>query len=99
MDMTRRPYERFVVELGLWRKQLQVDGRDTLASKIAKTVMNSLYGKIAQGVKEKNAFDIATGQMRKSNPSSVTNAIVAAHITGLVRAGIGEMLNSIPDGE
>ena len=61
-----------------------------------KEIGNSLYGKLAQGLGNKTAFDSATGLSMQIGPSAVTNPFMAAHTTGLIRAVCGELLSRIP---
>ncbi|GAA6170742.1 hypothetical protein NBRC116592_04120 [Colwellia sp. KU-HH00111] len=64
-----------------------------------KEIGNSLYGKFAQGLKEKTAFDTKLGKNVKISESSVTNEFIAAYVTGYIRAVIAELLNQIPPNE
>ncbi len=95
-DRATRPYEDFVVQMAKLRESFKQDGRDTLESKTVKIITNSLYGKTAQAVHKSTAFDMRTGGSKQLKPSAVTCAPFAAYTTGLVRAAIAEMLNSIP---
>ncbi|HEY9029759.1 MAG TPA: DNA polymerase [Kangiella sp.] len=61
-----------------------------------KEIGNSAYGKLAQGLKNKMAFDTSTGKSKKISESAITNEFYASHVTGFVRAVIAELLNSIP---
>ena len=61
-----------------------------------KEIGNSLYGKTGQGLKERTAFDTATGFSKKIPPSAITNPYMASHTTGLIRAVISEILASVP---
>lgn len=61
-----------------------------------KEIGNSLYGKTAQGLREKTAFELASGQSKDIPRSAVTNPYFAAHTTGFIRAVIGELLTSVP---
>lgn len=61
-----------------------------------KEIGNSLYGKTAQGVRGKTAFDTANGLNKAIPPSAITNPYFAAHTTGFIRAVIGELLAAIP---
>ena len=72
--------------------------KDSLEEKFWKEIGNSLYGKLAQGLYAKTAFDIARGTNSPLPPSSVTQPFFAAHVTGFVRAVIGELMNSLPVG-
>lgn len=64
-----------------------------------KEIGNSLYGKFAQGLKEKTAFDTKLGKNVKVSESSITNELIAAYVTGFIRAVTGELLNQIPPDE
>jgi hypothetical protein len=61
-----------------------------------KEIGNSLYGKLAQGLSGKTAFDVTNGINSKVKPSQITNPYFAAHVTGFARALMSEMLNGIP---
>ena len=104
-NSTIRPYEAFgrmMIDLRNQKKKREVNSRgeevlaDTLESLVVKTITNSLYGKTAQAVRPRNVFDSRSGTDRALSPSSVTNAAFAAYITGLVRAAVTEMINSVP---
>lgn len=62
-----------------------------------KTLGNSLYGKTAQGLRDKTAFELANGLTKDIPRSAVTNPYFAAHTTGFVRAVIAELLVSVPE--
>lgn len=62
-----------------------------------KEIGNSLYGKTAQGLRDKTAFELANGLTKDIPRSAVTNPYFAAHTTGFVRAVIAELLASIPE--
>lgn len=70
--------------------------KKSLEEVMVKEIGNSLYGKLAQGLSDKPAFDTATGLSKKIGPSAVTNPYMAAHTTGLIRAVCGELLHRIP---
>ncbi|MBO2568136.1 hypothetical protein I6M39_03855 [Shewanella algae] len=61
-----------------------------------KEIGNSLYGKTAQGLREKTAFELASGLGKDIPRSAITNPYFAAHTTGFVRAVISELLASVP---
>jgi hypothetical protein len=98
-DTRVRPYERFVVKMLTLRERLKSDGKDTLESKTVKEMTNSVYGKTAQGVRQRTQYDTRTGGSKPLSRSSVTSPALAAYTTGLVRAAIAELLNAIPPGE
>ncbi|MFQ2064877.1 hypothetical protein ACK35R_07590 [Aeromonas veronii] len=70
--------------------------KKSLEEVMVKEVGNSLYGKLAQGLRGKSTFDTATGTSEKIGHSAVTNPYMAAHTTGLIRAVCGELLHRIP---
>ena len=61
-----------------------------------KEVGNSTYGKTAQGLRVKRAYDIRTDQTKPTPESRITNPIFASFITGFTRASLGEMMNALP---
>ena len=70
--------------------------KGSLDEKYAKFLGNSCYGKTAQGLKPKRVFNTRTMKSEQLPPSQITNAPMAAHITGFVRATLAEQLNAIP---
>ena len=61
-----------------------------------KEVTNSCYGKTAQGLRNKRAFNLRTKKTQEINESDITNPYYASYITSLVRAVVGEIINAIP---
>jgi hypothetical protein len=61
-----------------------------------KEIGNSLYGKLAQGLRKKRVFDSRAGDMDNLPPSMVTQPYLAAYTTSLVRAVLGEILHRTP---
>lgn len=88
-----RIFESFVRKIRALRKAY---AHDPVFDEYSKLLGNSVYGKCAQNLRDRNAFDIETLGSRKIGPSALTNAAIAAHVTGFVRAVIGEMLHGIP---
>ncbi|HIB0832809.1 TPA: hypothetical protein ACWS09_003417 [Escherichia coli] len=70
--------------------------KGSLEEKFWKEIGNSLYGKLAQSLRAKTAFDTARGLNRSLPPSSVTQPFFAAHVTGFIRAVVGELMNALP---
>lgn len=70
--------------------------KGSLEEKFWKEIGNSLYGKLAQGLRAKTAFDTARGLNSSLPPSSVTQPFFAAHVTGFIRAVVGELMNALP---
>ncbi|EHP0861475.1 hypothetical protein KNZ39_003027 [Escherichia coli] len=70
--------------------------KGSLEEKFWKEIGNSLYGKLAQGLRAKTAFDTTRGLNSSLPPSSVTQPFFAAHVTGFIRAVAGELMNALP---
>jgi hypothetical protein len=88
-----RIFKPFVQKIRELRKQ---NIKGSFPEQYAKLIGNSLYGKTGQGVKAKTAFDTRTLENITVPESGVTNATMAAHVTGFVRAIIGEIIWKIP---
>ena len=105
-----RPFEKFTGLINTTRKAAKESG-DLLLDQTAKEIGNSAYGKLAQAVdgvrtvqdggvnasRGKRKFDARTGTMRTMSSSQITNPMLAAYVTGLVRAALSEALASLPD--
>ncbi|TKF21954.1 hypothetical protein FCV43_08990 [Vibrio genomosp. F6] len=89
-----RIFEDFM-KWGRERRKSFVKG--SFDEKLTKEMLNSCYGKMAQSLRPKSAFDIQAGYSKQLPPSTLTNPFFAAYTTGLARAMLGEMLHSIPD--
>ena len=88
-----RLFEPYVTHIRDLRKSYEKGSIDEL---YAKLLGNSLYGKTAQGLKKKTVYD--TGQMKSVElpHSQITNAAIAAHTTGFIRAVLSEQIAGIP---
>ena len=102
-----RPFEQFTRKISRIRKEAKSRG-DTVLNRLAKEVGNSAYGKIAQAVASQRSipddvdtrrvFDVETDTMRDLGPSRISQPMLAAFITGAVRAAVSEALARIhPD--
>jgi hypothetical protein len=104
-----RPFAEFTRTINRVRADAKASG-DPVLNKLAKEVGNSVYGKIAQGVETfrtlpdggvaaqrgKRVFDSRSEAMKTLPPSRITNPMLAATITGLVRAILSEALARLP---
>jgi hypothetical protein len=88
-----RIFKPFVQKIRKLRKQSE---KGSFSNQYAKLLGNSLYGKTGQGVKEKRVFDTQGLQTVKVPESRVTNAAMAAYVTGFIRAVMGEIVCGIP---
>ena len=99
-----RPFEEFARKISRIRKDAKSRGDQVLDS-LAKEVGNSAYGKIAQAVAAQRSipddvdirrvFDVETETMRELGPSRISQPMLAAFITGAVRAMVCEALARI----
>lgn len=92
-DGDDRLFEPYVMRIRKLRKQFAKGSLDEL---YAKLLGNSLYGKTAQGLKKKTVFDAQVMKSVELPHSSLTNAAIAAHTTGFIRAVLSEQIASIP---
>jgi hypothetical protein len=88
-----RLFEPFVMQIRELRKSYPEGSLDELYVKL---LGNSLYGKTAQGLKDKTVFDAGTMKNVELPHSAITNAAIAAHTTGFIRAVLSEQIASIP---
>jgi hypothetical protein len=61
-----------------------------------KTIGNSIYGKLSQGITDKRRFDPRSGQTKTLGKSPITMPFIAAEVTALIRAVMAEILNNLP---
>jgi hypothetical protein len=61
-----------------------------------KELCNATYGKTAQGLRGKTAYNVSKNRSETLPPSKITNPTFAAFITGYARATLGEIMNSLP---
>lgn len=71
-------------------------GEGTLDAAFWKEISNTLYGKTAQGLKERRVYDMKDQAAKQMPRSPITNAAFAAYITSFTRAVLGESMNAIP---
>jgi hypothetical protein len=79
------------------RQKRQQFPKKSTENEMYKLIMNSIYGKTGQGLSGANSFNTISGESKKIPPSDITNPFFASHITGLIRAVLGELLNNLPD--
>jgi hypothetical protein len=89
-----RPFELVIRELSR-RRAKHPPG--SLQNEMFKQLGNSLYGKLGQGIKGTTSYNTRDDRRVEIGPSSITNPYLAAHVTGLIRALVSEMIASIPD--
>ena len=69
--------------------------KGTIEERMWKEVSNTLYGKMAQGIKERKVFDITRNESRTLGPSPISCVYYASSCTGLVRAALSSAIDVI----
>lgn len=93
MDVGNDPFFPFIKDS--IAKRLAA-GKNKIENAFWKEATNSCYGKTAQGLREKRTYNLKEKTSERTHPSNITNPFYAAHITSLVRAVIGELINHLP---
>jgi hypothetical protein len=88
-----RPFELVIRELSRRRKEHQPG---SLQNEMFKQLGNSLYGKLGQGIKGSTSYNTRDDRQIEIGPSRITNPYLAAHVTGLIRALVSELIAFIP---
>jgi hypothetical protein len=91
----RRPLVTFIQEQTVARRKAEAEG-NALEALLAKEMVNSVYGKTGQGLKNKSVFNTSKDETEKTGPSKITCAPHAGFTTAMGRAGLAELLNRIP---
>lgn len=78
-------------------KMVDMYGKGSAMELIIKTISNSIYGKMAQGIRGKKAFLPLTCEMEPVGFSSITNPILATTATAIVRTILIIAANQIMD--
>ena len=92
-DRKNKPFEAFIADCIQKRNQYP-DG--SLEKQFWKEIVNGTYGKTAQGLRLKRAFNTRTEESKPLPPSKITNAFYASYTTSFVRAVLGEIVNNLP---
>ena len=89
-----RPFGSFVKDA---IEQRNEHPKGSLDNRFWKELVNSLYGKLAQGLRVKRVFNVSDTSMKPLEPSLITNPYFAAFVTGYVRAILAEIMNALPE--
>lgn len=90
-----RIFEPFVRE---GRRLRAMYPKGSVQEQYMKLVLNSAYGRLAQGLKEKTVFDTRSAGSVPMPQSAITNEVMAAQVTGRIRATLAEIAGSLrPD--
>jgi hypothetical protein len=94
IEASPQPFELVIRELSRRRAE---HAKGSLQNEMFKQLGNSLYGKLGQGIKGTTSYNTRDDKRIEIGPSSITNPYLAAHVTGLIRALVSELIASIPD--
>ena len=92
-DRQNKPFEAFIADCIEKRNQC---ADETLEKQFWKEIVNGTYGKTAQGLRLKRAFNTRSEDSKPLPPSKITNAFYASYTTSFVRAVLGEIVNYLP---
>ena len=93
-DKNDRPFKDFILFCIKKRNQYP---KDSLRRLIWKEMTNGTYGKLAQGLRVKRAYNLRENESQTLRPSKLTNSFYASFVTGFVRAALGEIMNALPE--
>ena len=88
-----RPFKEFT--------KICVDNRKehpkgTLKNLFWKELVNSTYGKTAQGLRERRIYDLRDAETKRLEQSKITNPVYASFITSFCRGTLSEIMNNLP---
>lgn len=97
MDFSIRPFSEIASRVSGKRKALKVAGKKgSLEDMLVKLMGNGVYGKLAQGKRNKRVFDTRAGETVNVPPSRISNSFLASATTGFIRAVLAEIENALP---
>jgi hypothetical protein len=94
-DSENRIFLPFMKEV---RAQRNAYPNGSFEERLWKEIGNSLYGKLAQGLRKRSVFDSKTGLNKEIPHSQITNPYFAMYVTSFARALMTEMMLGI-DGD
>jgi len=71
--------------------------KNSVGNRTWKEIGNSVYGKLAQGLRKKRVYDSRLDTSAILPRSAITQAYLAAYTTSFIRAVLGDLLNRIPN--
>jgi len=92
-DKSDRPFKEFILYCIENRNKYPLK---SLRRLIWKEMTNGTYGKLAQGLRIKRAYNLREDSSQTLRPSKLTNSFYASFVTGFVRAALGEIMNALP---
>lgn len=93
-DEQPRPFKGFTQLCVKTRKE---HSKGTLENYFWKELVNSTYGKTAQGLRERRIYNLQKSETEKLQPSRITNPAFASYITAFCRGTLSEIMNNLPE--
>ena len=94
IERPKRPFEGFTKFCIEQRSQ---HPKKSLENLFWKELVNSTYGKTAQGLRERRVYDLRDKDTKRLEPSKITNPVYASFITAFCRGVLGEIMNRLPE--
>ena len=88
-----RPFRGFTTRCIEERKK---HPKGSLENLFWKELVNSTYGKTAQGLRERRIYDLRDKTTKKLEQSKITNPVYASFITAFCRGTLSEIMNNLP---
>lgn len=88
-----RPFDQFTKYC---IEQRNLSPKKTLDNLFWKELVNSTYGKTAQGLRERRIYDLRAAETKVLPQSKITNPVYASFITAFCRGVLGEIMNNLP---
>jgi hypothetical protein len=87
-----RPYKDVIKYL---LEQRALYPKDSLYNLLYKQLGNSIYGQTGQGFRAYKRFNSRSNSLEDIGTSLLSNPVISSHITGLVRAVLGEVIRQV----
>jgi hypothetical protein len=92
-NTVEKPYYPTIQKSLNHRKAAEKAGNEVV-TRLHKAIASSIAGKMGQGLPPKRD---SKDHSRKVPPCRLTQAFLAAHLTGMIRGAVGEILNRLPE--
>lgn len=89
-------FREHLYKLYLLRNEAKENDQELL-QQLYKTYSNSLYGKLAQGIRERKMYNTRDGMTKKLPKSNITNSYYASMTTSLIRAALSSILVALDE--
>jgi hypothetical protein len=90
-----RPFGEYLKYCIGQRNEAKAQGNVVL-NQLWKELANSMYGKLAQGLRKRTVFNIQKNRSEELPECDITMPFYAAYITSFCRGVLGEILNKLP---